>query len=123
MMARPFESPVSASRCNRLAERSTMSTTDEGTRESLYQRLEPLVGRANAELLMRNVREGAAQFATRADVDVLGGVLRTEMAGLRGELKLEMADRRGEMADLRGEIRTGCARLRDGLPVARRTTI
>lgn len=44
------------------------------------------------------------QFATKADLDILGRELRAEIAELRAELRGGMAELRGEMGGLRGEM-------------------
>jgi chromosome segregation ATPase len=45
-------------------------------------------------------------LATKADIGILRGELKTEIAELRGELKAEIAELRGEIGTLRGEIGT-----------------
>ena len=45
-----------------------------------------------------------AHLASKADLEVLRGELRSEMSELRGELRSEMGSLRGEMGTLRGEM-------------------
>jgi hypothetical protein len=59
------------------------------------------------------------QFATKADLEILGRELRAEIAGLRGDmtglrgemtgLQGEMTGLRGEMTEFRGELALGLA--------------
>jgi len=88
-----------------------------------------------AELMIKALPPDPEQLATKGDLAVLGGVLRTEMADLRTDLRTEMAelrtalktdmaDLRTEMADLRTELKTEMADLRTemaDLPTAVRT--
>jgi hypothetical protein len=51
-----------------------------------------------------------AELATKADLNALGGALRSEMAQLRSELK-------GEMTGLRGEVKTDLELLRRDMTI------
>ena len=92
---------------------------NEAARLHLYEQARRLWDGEAADTLMQALPRDPDRFATKDDVAVLGGALRTEMADLRGELRADMADLRGElkadMADLRGELRTGLADLRSDM--------
>jgi hypothetical protein len=81
---------------------------DEAARLRLYEQAREAYGDDAASTLMAGLSWDTDQLATRDDLALLRGDLRSEMAELRGELRSEMAELRGElrseMAELRGEM-------------------
>ncbi|MHB1139911.1 MAG: coiled-coil domain-containing protein [Microthrixaceae bacterium] len=90
-------------------------TISEAERHQLYQRLEAVLGREEANTLMEHLPPvGWADVATKADLEHLGQVmdlrlrdeanlLRLEMAGMRTDLTQQIGELRGEFGELRGE--------------------
>lgn len=61
---------------------------DERSRHALYQRLEHVLGRDEAETLMEHLPPvGWAEVATRRDLDTVHSQLRTEIDSLRVEMR------------------------------------
>lgn len=81
-------------------------------RHELYETAKREVSDRFAELMMSSLPPHPERLATKDDLTVLGGELRTEMADLRTELRTEMADLRTEMAHFRTELRVEMAGLR-----------
>ena len=71
--------------------------TSAADRLHLYEHAKETWGERPARSLMELLPADPSQFATKDDVRVLGGELRSEMAELRGELRTEMAEFRGEI--------------------------
>ena len=82
-----------------------MSITD-AERLELYELAKRQLGDRFAKLMIRAVPPDPDRLATKEDLAVGFGALRTEMADLRTELKTDMAGLRTEMADLRTELKT-----------------
>jgi predicted nuclease with TOPRIM domain len=88
----------------------------ESERHQLYQRLEAVLGREEANTLMEHLPPvGWADVATKQDLEHLGQVfdlrlrdeanlLRLEMAGMRTDLTQQIGELRGEFGELRGEF-------------------
>ena len=103
-----------------------MSISEE-TRLQLYQRLEDVLGAAEAATLMAHLPPvGWADVATRRDLDHAVTVLeakfetglaevRTELAGVRTELGVGLAEVRTEIAGVRAELGVGLAEVRTEL--------
>ena len=86
--------------------------SDQDRRE-LYEALERRLGGGPAATMMELLPPvGWADVARQSDLVGLQGSLRGEMAQLRGELRGEMAELRGEMAELRAELKGEIAELR-----------
>jgi len=105
----------------------------EKSRHHLYQRLEEALGSEEAAVLMEHLPPvGWADVATKRDLDNLHdrirvdlANIRTEMAELRTEVRTEIAELRTEvrteMAGLRADLRGDLASFRDDMHVDRRT--
>ena len=103
-----------------------MSISEE-TRLQLYQRLEDVLGAAEAATLMAHLPPvGWADVATRRDLDHAVTVLeakfetglaevRTEIAGVRTELGVGLAEVCTELAGVRAELGVGLAEVRTEL--------
>lgn len=88
---------------------------DAAHRSSIYEKLRPILGDEDANVLMSEFPSLEAEELVTKDF------LRAELALTRGELRGEMADLRqelrGEIADLRQELRFGLASLETRLTV------
>jgi hypothetical protein len=94
---------------------------DAAHRASIYEKLRPLLGDEDANILMSEfpsveADELVTKDFLRAELALTKGELRAEMALLRGEVREEMAQVRGEvreeMAQVRGEVREEMAQVR-----------
>jgi hypothetical protein len=80
-------------------------TIDERQRYQLHQSLETHLGPEAAATLMAYLPPvGWADVATKRDLDNLGHQLRAEIAGVRTDLRTEIAGVRIEIAGVRTEI-------------------
>jgi hypothetical protein len=86
--------------------KSATMALDAQQRSSIYRKLVPVLGDADANTLM-------SQFPSlEADELVTKQFLRAEISGVRGEMHTEFADVRGVISDLRGEMHTAFADVR-----------
>ena len=86
-------------------------SVDDRTRNSLYRKLESVLGTEEANTLMAHLPPTTwRDIATRADVDHLGIALRSEMQTLGTELRSEMqtlsTELRSEMQTLNTRVDT-----------------
>ncbi len=80
----------------------------DAERRDLFAALDHALGPDPAATLMALLPQvGWADMATRADVASHATALREAMVELRGELRGELAELGGGMAELRAELRTG----------------
>lgn len=102
-----------------------MSISEE-TRHQLHQRLEDVLGPAEAATLMAHLPPvGWADVATRRDLDhavtVLEAKLETGLADVRTELRVGLAEVRTELAGVRTELHKEIGGLRSGIGTQTRT--
>ena len=107
-------------------------TIDERSRHDLHRRLDEVLGPKEATVLMEHLPPvGWADVATKADlahlqqqvsleVQAVELRLRAEMADLRTDTNLGMADLRTEMANLRTDMLGAFAAFRDEIHADRR---
>jgi hypothetical protein len=86
-------------------------TITETDRRRLHRALHASIG-DEADILMNALPTDPDRLATRDDLRLQSAELRTDMGDLRTELRTGMADIRTEMSDLRTELRTGMADIR-----------
>lgn len=90
---------------------------DAAHRASIYEKLRPVLGDEDANLLMSEFPSIEAQELVtkdflRAELAITRGDLRAELAITKGDLRSEIAELRTEMTDMRGELRTEIADVR-----------
>jgi hypothetical protein len=90
---------------------------DAAHRSSIYQKLLPLLGDDDANVLMSEFPSVEAQELVtkdflRAELAITRGDLRAEMEDLRIELRTEMGELRTELRTEMGELRTEIAEVR-----------
>ena len=66
--------------------------TDEATRHHLYEQARASWGAEAADALMQALPRDPDQLATKADLALLSGELRGEMAELRGEVRAQSGE-------------------------------
>jgi len=105
---------------------------DERAHRHLADRLVDVLGQDATDTLMAELGSlGRGQVATQHDMQLgftkveasmerLRGEVRTEMMGLRAELKTDIASVRGDMMDLRAELKTDIASVRGDIALQTR---
>ncbi|MBW3664473.1 MAG: hypothetical protein KY469_15335 [Actinobacteria bacterium] len=78
---------------------------DERARRQMHERLEQAIGIEATDTLMGEIASlRGEQLATRHDVELLGGDMRTGFAELRGETRGAIAELRAEMHEQLGAV-------------------
>ena len=87
-------------------------TIDAAHRSSIYQKLVPVLGAEDANVLMSEFPAlEADELVTRDHLRAELAILRGEVGQLGSDLRAEMGELRSEMGDLRTELRTSMASL------------